>query len=299
MKNKKALGWEAILAILVVIVTIIIILLFQARLKEIYTNLTSKNICKSSVKAMDVVSIKNIAISSDIKCPLQRIEIKEKNPEQIKREFARLYYNVCDEFGQGSLNLFGKRETTFCVIRDKITFSQKDAIINDFGKYLAEENIPGQQLTYAEFCSGYKTGRAVELFKDQELAQFSEMPIDTNKEYAVIFVYAKGEEEIREIIKFLFGTSESHIAMYIGAGLVTGGGLLVYTGKGAVLGVPLVIAGKAIAGGGLALFSGASLVNYFTNENLKMEWASFFLIREFNEDELKKLPCEYLPAQQY
>ena len=217
----------------------------------------------------------------------------------IKQEFANLYYNVCDEFGQGTLNLFGKRETTFCVVRDRISFKNKNIIVNDFGKYLTYSTVPAKKFTYSEFCSGFKTERAVNIFGDKELKQFSEVPIDTNKEYVIIFVYAKGEEEIKEAIKSLFGTSESHISMYVGAGLITGGGILIYTGKGSLIGVPLVIAGKILVGGGLPLLGGGAILNYFTNENIKMEWASFFLIREFDEQELKKLPCEYLPAEQY
>ena len=284
---------------ILILVMLVLMLLFETRARELYQNLINKYACKSSVKAQDIASIKNIAIASDIKCPLQRIEIKEKDPEIIKEKFAKLYYDVCDEFGQGALNLFGKRETTFCIIRDRVSFKNKNIVIKDFAKYLTETNIPGKKISYTEFCSGYKTERAVDVFSDLEIKQFTDTPIDTDKEYTIIFVYVKGEEEIREITKILFGTSESHIIQYIGAGLVVGGGALVYTGYGSLIGVPLVIAGKMIAGSGLVLTGFGTILNFFTNKNIKMEWASFFLIREFDEQELKKLPCEYLPAEQY
>lgn len=298
MKSEKAMGWSFIAIILVVITILLVLLLFQQRVAELYQNLFNKNTCKSSVKAQDMATIKNLALGSDIKCPLQRIEIKEKDPGKIREELAKIYYNVCDEFGQGQLNLFGNRETTFCVIRDRVTFKYKDIKIDDFAKYLAETQIPGKGATYSEFCSGFKTERANNIFDKKDLQQFYDVPIDTNKEYSVIFVYAKGEEQIREAVNFLFGTSESHVTMYIGSGLIVGGGILIYTGYGSVIGVPLVIGGKILAGGGLALAGSGAILNYFTNPNLKMEWASFFLIREFDEQELKKLPCEYLPAGQ-
>ncbi len=227
---------------------------------------------------------------------MKRTEITSGNPDQIKKELADLYLNVCDEFYQGTLNVFGTEETTFCVIRDKISFSRKGLLITDFEKYLAENKIRNSELSYLEFCSGYTTKNKV--FGTQELKQMENYNIDTNKEYAIIFVYAKGEEEIKEILNLVAGTSESHIITYIGTGLIVGGGVLVYTGYGSLAGVPLIIAGKAIAGGGLALATVGSVLNYFTNENVGMEWASFFLIREFNEEELKKLNCEYLPSQQ-
>src|SRR3989338_4728503 len=301
MKNKKALGWGFVIFMLLAIIILMILFMSQTRMKEIYKDLTNKNVCKSSVRAMDIISIKNLAVSdqhgslfSDIKCPMQNIEIKSKNPEDIKRELARHYYNVCDEFGQGTLNLFGNRETTFCVIRDKITFSNKGIIIEDFGKYLAETDIPGKGLKYSEFCSGFKTERA-EVFAKNDVAQLPDMPLDTNKEYVIIYVYIKGEEELREFTSLAFGTSSAHITQYIGAGLIVGGGYLMYTGKGAILGIPMLIGGNLVVGGFKTLSIGL-IWNALTNKDLKMEWASFFLIREFNEEELKKLPCEYLPA---
>lgn len=297
MKGKKAFGWVFIAIIVVVLATLLVLLLFQNRIAEIYQNIFNKNTCKSSVKAQDIATIKNLALGADIKCPLQRIEITEKNPEKIKEEMARLYYNVCDEFGQGRLNLFGQRETIFCVIRDRISFRYKDIKIDDFAKYLAETKIPGKELTYSEFCSGFETERGKNIYQDI-LHQFSDIPIDTNRDYAVIFVYAKGEEQLREFASLAFGTSPGHKLQYIGAGIVVGGGLLVYSGYGSIIGVPLVIAGKALVGGGLAVGGIGFIENYLTNPDLKKEWASFFLIRDFDENELKKLPCEYLPAEQ-
>ena len=82
MRNKKALGWGFVIFMLLAIIILIILLMFQTRLKEIYRDLTNKNVCKSSVRAMDISSIKNLAtdqhgsLVSDIKCPMQNIEIK-------------------------------------------------------------------------------------------------------------------------------------------------------------------------------------------------------------------------------
>src|SRR3989344_8220733 len=181
MKSKKALAISFIAAMILILVIIVVMFMFEIRAGELYRNIVSKNTCKSSVRAQDIGTIKNIALPSDIKCPLQRIEIEENDPEKIKQKFAKLYYNVCDEFGQGTLNLFGKRETTFCVIRDKVTFSNKGIIVNDFGKYIGETYIPGKGLTYSEFCSGFTTERASKLFGDNELAQLPDVPIDTSK----------------------------------------------------------------------------------------------------------------------
>ena len=301
MKNKKALAVKFIAAITLILVIMVIMLLFEKRIGESYMNIVDKTACKSSVNAQRLTTIKNIALPVNIRCPMQRIEIDKKTKEEIKREFAQHYYDVCDEFGQGAINLFGKRETTFCVIRDKISFKKKGLVIDDFAEYLAETEILGKREKYMDFCSGYKTERGKEFFTGEDLKQLKNVPIDTDKEYAIMFVYIKGEEEIREAIKFFFGTSKSHIAMYIGVGMIVTGRVLTATGKGSVIGIPLWIAGEMLTktkGIWVVLTSIGAAVNYFTNPDIKMEWVSFFLIREFDEEAFKELKCKYLPAGQ-
>ena len=127
----------AIAVSLVIIITLFILLLYITRLDEVFRDKLNKQTCKSSIRLQDFTQIKDITLPVDIKCPMQRIEINEKDTEKIKKEIADIYYNVCDEFGQGTLNLFGNREQTYCVIRDKISFKNKGIAINDFGKYLA------------------------------------------------------------------------------------------------------------------------------------------------------------------
>lgn len=298
MRNKKSLEHDTLLLVIVSVTIIIIMLLFSSNLGDAILNALNKNVCKSSVYAQDMGTIKNIALPSDIKCPMQKIEIKSKTADGISREFADYYYKVCDEFGQGTLNLFGKRETTFCVIRDKISFNKKGIVIEDFNQYLEETNIPGKDVSYNQFCSGFKTKRGTEIFDGDDLEKLEDFSINTDKEYVILFVYVKGEEELREFMKVAFGTSASHIGQYVGTALIVGGGALMYTGKGAIVGLPLRIAGRVLLVGGLDIAGVSGIINWLTNEDVGMEWASFFLIREFNEEELKKLPCEYMPAEQ-
>ena len=153
--------------------------------------------------------------------------------------------------------------------------------------------------TYSEFCSGYKTKGSEELFGEQSFEQFKDVPLDTNKEYAVVFVYAKGENEIKELVGYFFGTSASHLGMYVGGGLFVLGAGLIATGVAAEIGVPVVMISNSVMVGGLNIFGWSAIANYFTNNKLTMEWMSFFLIVEFDEKELSGIPCEYLPAEQF
>jgi hypothetical protein len=303
MGCKKAIAINFVAITLLIMTILVVMLLFEGRIGELYEAMVNKNVCKSSVYSQHLSAIKNVALPSDIKCPMQRIEISEKKPEEIKRKLADLYAAVCDEFGQGRLNLFGNRETTFCVIRDKISFKQKGIKINDFAKYLAETKIPHKEVTYAEFCSGFKTERADELFKEEYIAQLEDKPIDTSKEYVIIFIYAKGEEELRELQKFFIGSSTPHVLMYVGTALSVGGAYMLYTGfvsggAGFVGGILLRTAGAVALKGGLTIGGLGTIMNWLTNPDIRMEWASFFVLREFNEEELKKLPCKYMAAEQ-
>lgn len=300
MKNKKALAMSFVIILLVIMTIMVVMLVFSGRIREIYQNTLDKNICKSSVYSQHLASIKNIAMDSDIKCPMQRIEIREKEPEQIKKKMADLYANVCNEFGQGTLNLFGERETTFCVIRDKISFRHKDIIIEDFTKYLTETYMPNKDVTYAQYCSGFKTERGEEFFKGN-INQLENAIIDTNKEYVIMFVYVKGEEEWREFAEFFGTSSKAQKGMYLGFGLMFAGYGLSATGAGSIIGLPLAYTGKVMLAGGSVLTGASALLNWFTNQDIKMEWVSSFVIREFDEEVLKELnpKCKYLPAEQH
>lgn len=298
MNSKKAIINNFLVILIILLVIVGIMFMFQERIKELYSKLINKNACESSVKAQDLLAIKNLeAISVDIKCPTQLIEIKEHNPEKVKQEFAKLYYDVCDEFGQGKLNLFGERETTFCVIRDLVTFKNKDLGITGLSKYLDEAKIPGKPVTYFQYCAGHKTDRAQQLLGDIYHSSLEKEVIDSKKTYAIIFLYAKGDDEIKHVYDFMVGTDEAHLTTYAGLGTVAIGTALIYAGGGisstgilSIVGVPLVILGVKITGVG-------AIWNYIKTD-LNPEWASFFLIREYNPEELSKLNCKFLPAEQ-
>lgn len=298
MNSKKAIMNQFFMILIILLVIIGIMFMFEARMKDIYSNLVNKNICKTSVKSHSLLKIKNQElITSDIKCPTQLIEIKEKDPEKVKQKIAKLYYNICDEFGQGQLNLFGERETTFCVIRDLITFKDKNSEVTGLSKYLDETKVPGIPVTYLQFCSGYKTVRAESVLGEQNYDILENEKLEGDKTYATIFIYAKGDDEIKHVYDFMVGDDAAHLTTYAGIGTVAIGTGIIYTGSllsstfiGSVIGVPLVLIGLKITGVG-------AIWNYIQTD-LDPEWASFFLIREYNPQELSKLNCEYLPAEQ-
>ena len=274
MKSKKSMANEMVYLI-AFSVLLIVFIMFQGKLKETYDRVVRKSDCKTSVKYNDLTHIKTLPGSDFINCPLQNITIKEKDREKIKEELANLYFDVCDEFKQGNANLFND-EKVYCVIRGHIKFKNKGMIINDFGNYLSNTEISGKKMTYSEFCSGYKTERADKALRLQDAEQLKGVSIDTSKEYAIIFVYAKGYDKINIVLSLLIGGSPGHILQY--------GGIIV----GSLISWPYGIAASVVG----------TAINYFTNPNVKADHTSLFVIREWRADQLKELGCEYLPAEQ-
>src|SRR3989338_3188268 len=150
----------------------------------------------------------------------------------------------------------------------------------------------GTSLTYVDYCSGFATEDAERLIKDEGIDELSNAVIDTEKEYILMFVYIKGEDKIRESVKFTLGTSSPHIVMYAGTGITIAGIVIATQGAG----IPIMMLG---AGSSIGITGGAT--NYFTNPNIKKDYVSFFIIREFTKDsvdDLKQLNCNNIPSKQ-
>lgn len=290
MNKKRGLSEPLIIALIFMVIILGVLLLLNSKINQLHKDYSEEFACKSSVQAQDKLTFKNIFLGNEIKCPTKEIEISSKDPEIIKRIFAQELYSLCDEFNRGEVDLFGNKETKFCVIRNIIKFKEKSQIIEGLAKYLEEENIPGTDEKYKDYCRPYITERIDEIYKDlnPELnIQFRDEPVDTNKDYAIIFYYAKGEEEFRELLKLAFGTSPAHLTQY--------GGVLISIGSVKLKGIKTII---TVGMGGSAIAEWGFIWNYFTNPDLKKEWASFFVIREYSAEELEGLGCKYLPAEQ-
>ena len=292
-----------VILILMVVITIAM-LLFEGNVRDMYERSTERNICKTSIMMQDKLAFKGFSLASEIqiKCPTKEIEIDNKGPEQVKYIFAKELYSVCDEFNRGEINLFGDEEKVFCVIREVISFKNKNQKISGLTEYLIEEKPLNKKESYYDYCKPYETGRISNIYEkipEWQKQAINKEPIDTNKKYAIIFVYAKGEEELREVYKFFVGESAGHKTMYIGIGTIVLGALVLKAAPAIiVVGSFVRLVGWTIGAGGTHILQSGALWNFLTNPDLKQEWASFFWVKEYDADELKKLGCQYLPAEQ-
>ena len=304
MNSKRGLANKFVVFLILMVVITIAMLLFEGNVRDMYEMSTEKNICKISIMMQDKLAFKGFSLASDIhiKCPTKEIEIDNKDSEQVKYMFAKELYSVCDEFNRGKINLFGDEEKIFCVIREVISFKNKDQKISGLTEYLVEEKPRNKEESYYDYCKPYETGRISNIYEkipEWQRQAINKEPIDTNKKYAVIFVYAKGEDELREIYKFFVGESTGHKTMYIGIGTIVLGALVVKAAPAIiVVGTFVRVLGWTMAASGTEILKFGALSNFLTSRDLKQEWASFFWVKEYDEAELKKLGCDYLPAKQ-
>jgi hypothetical protein len=120
-------------------------------------------------------------------------------------------------------------------------------------------------------------------------------PIDTSRRYATIFVYARGDEFIKKLLTTSVTT--------VGFPIVIAGGIMVAAGAAMShfgVGIPLLVSGGKLMVTGLGVATAGGIEAYFES-TLRMEGPehiAFVALREYNQEELDKLGCKYLPARQ-
>ena len=292
--NKKAIIRNYILSLILVVVFIVIMSMFIIDFSKKTEQGTQKDICKNSIYMHSSGKIGLSDLDLDIKCPTQELEIKTKDPEKIKYRMAKAMYDCWDQFGKGELELFGAEETIYCNVCHIISFDEKDEEITGFPEYLATKYIPGKPGTsYLEFFMNYETDDPSNVIPEMDETQTTTYEggavIDTSKTYATIFAYAKGEDEIQKIkdaltVQHIDGTAPLIVAGVAGA---TGIAILIIVSASNPIGWVLI-------GVGLLVYGIVAAIDSFFDDN-PVEWASFILLREYNQASLEDIGCKYIP----
>lgn len=145
-------------------------------------------ICKKSVELnAERLSIGGLKVTDpfiDIKCEIIPLEIKEKDPEKIKRILADRLYWTWDDFGSGlkEIEEIGFIGDTYCEPRyAPISFENK-VEIKDFKKFLASNKPKDKDESYLKLITG-----------KEDISEFEYIPdtIDTTKEHSILFVISK------------------------------------------------------------------------------------------------------------
>lgn len=296
--NKRAMqiGIEFLAGLLVLLTVTIILLMIYGKIGSISKEHKTAEVCKQTIETNAIGNVAGISLYDEIKCPVEYKEISSTDAEDIKKEIAKSMASCWYKMGEGQYELFDSallstsRERTiqYCIICSVAEFdgSQKQKI-EGFLDYLSNNNAPmyytkyytkektlSKALSYTEYLQGFSSDKNLQLLYEQETRDI----IDTNYNYATIFLYAK-KRYVNKIWSSVAGG-----AVGIGAGLI--GGFLIVGGVTAPAGIAVLAGGLGTAGG------------YALGSEKTADWESGILLYPYDTKELKKLDCDLLPAQQ-
>ncbi len=276
--------------LIIAVIVIIVFLFFFRIIKEGADSSVAGKTCEQSIEANTRGHIRGLAIDSEIKCPANLEPITAKKEEEKKREIATRMAQCWVKFKEGRAELFFENKI-YCSICDVFEFEDKEPV-KGFQSYLAETKMQGKEITYADYFSGYKTaeaGKALPKLTIEQASLAKTQELDTGKRYSVIFVYAKGKDEIGKAARHISGqTPEGKAGLIVGAGAGVA--------AGASVGLTVFLLGSNpvgwAAGAALVVGAGVDAAAYFLSSDNHPEWASFIMLKEHNAQSLKELNCQ-------
>jgi hypothetical protein len=280
---------------IIMVVVIALLAMVILRWKEIAHLESQKNICKASVYEHAASHIKGVDLSSSINCPTQNHTVPDGTPHEQKLYLAKRMAGCWEQFGEGKLRLFD-HDDMYCVLCSWVEFSG-DEVLHDFSEFLYTERMPGTEITFMDYLNGYETERAAQVIGDVTKDTVKDKPILPDKMYTIVFVYAKGDDNVRiasDMAVNVLQSAGTPLAVVGGVLLIAGGALTSFTGIAAPIGGAIIFVGqKVFMVGGVS----AALESYFRTD-LAPEHLAYVAFREYNQEELDQLGCRYLPARQ-
>ena len=312
MKNWHKRGIEKGTLVLLILALLIMIWYFgfQKSTKAYADQSLAVTACKASVDRNARLHIRGIEFPAKVDCPAQSITVNDADSTfQQKEKIARSMYDCWWEFGQGKLNLFSD-EGVYCNVCAYVDVKTKDSITG-LPDFLLNQQSPDKNgLTYSDYLTSYNTQNAQKIvgeIKTQELVESQyEGKLPGNNLYAVLFVYAKGEDG-RKRLKDHF-TLNTNIEGQLGLTFGILGGAAVGTGLagtsalvgmatlGAVTGPP----GWAIIGTAVVVGASVGFISSFFATDKNYEWSAFTVLRQWNKGTdtlLNNFGCNILPSE--
>ena len=264
--------------------------------------------CKASVERNANLHINGIQFPTSINCPAQNIAITSSDSQNAKNEkIARAMYDCWYAYGQGKLDLY-RGEGTFCSVCAFVDV-KTDQPVTGLPNYLMTTQVPDKSgLFYSDYLTRFTTPKAGQILgalKDQPvLEDKAQGDLPGKRTYAVLFVYAKGDDALAKVRDaFTLKTFQNKAGLTLGAL----GGLSVGTtlaGGSALIGLATLGALSGPPGWiivGTAVVVGAVVGDFFGSPD-HPEWAAFTVMREWdptNTPDLLKndLGCDYFPTK--
>ena len=156
--------------------------------------------CRISVERNARLRLGEIAIGPTLDCETRDITIgRGYSQDEAKEKIAGEMYACWRQFGQGKLDLF-KSEGIYCSICSRIKLETEDDITG-FYEYLVKTNVPSLKTTYFEYLTGFSTPEAGGVIEVPDEVEIVNLDLEKGKTYSVIFVYAKGKDEVGKWFK--------------------------------------------------------------------------------------------------
>ncbi len=209
MKNKKGvLVQNIIIGIIILVISAAIIFFFLRAFP--YRETIDKEACHQSVilRSQQIAGLQPGQLAGiPLNCKTQEVIISSPDENFIKSEIANQMYDCWWMLGEGKMQFWSESAwrtigvpgagtaKTHCNICSIIRFEDqaKDKQI-DLLSYLDETKIPTKNITYIEYFMNPGTKLPAELKVDK---------LDTNKDYALIYMGIKGAEVKETIINFI------------------------------------------------------------------------------------------------
>ncbi|MBW3022510.1 hypothetical protein KY308_00210 [Candidatus Woesearchaeota archaeon] len=290
--NKKAdFTANQIAVIILVLVCGVLLILWLQPWKEKTEMSIHKQKCKDAVETLALATVRQFTVPATVECPTLNIKIAgdpsiEKQAGIMKKEIADLMAETWDVFGRGELNLFSS-SGVYCMPYGIIDFENKKGEIKDFAKYLATAQVPLSGKDYLAYLTNGELGNS-----ETYLLSDTGKVINTSRDYAVVFIYARELGAINNWINFLGGGESqqgSQVAGTIGVGVL--GAEVGALGVVLIGGGPVTITLGAVAAGVTATYAAV-----FGGE--PPEWYAMVVLTPYDsEDSLKELGCQYFPIE--
>ena len=326
MSSKKGVSASSSLVIIIIGLAFTVLMLVLLNSGEPEKIITREN-CGTTVDRMDFFNRAGLPIDDeDLNCPIVTITIDDnKDNEENSRIMANAMYDCATQFRRGKKQLF-TNDGVYCSV---CYLFDVDTPVEGFYGYLLKTTVPesgGEEETYHEYMQGFRTVGAEKILKNlnsnkvHTLSDDGSTLTETNVgtpplreienmdvpegDYALIFIYARGQEHFKKVWKHVTAQSSEGKAGLAAGGVsfltITGSGVIaayIFTG-GAVTGpVGWVIIGGAVIAAG-TIFITAEAITYHLSGDTPPEHASFFVFRKWDDraaDRLAdELECDYI-----
>ncbi len=295
-KNKLA-------GFILVLVIAVALLAFIGKISFKTNDISVEEQCRASVLRNAQYHVAGIELGTNIDCPTRTLELKESDSDkEAKKKLADAMYSCWRQFGQGKLNLFNENKVfcNVCYIVDVKTTSP----INNFAEHLMTTPSPTENMYYYDYLSSFETSRAGEVLGELEKQKISlkdQGDLSNDKgsnKYAILFVYAKGQNNFEKIKRQLSGESAAgKVIAPIAIGLGVGAAAVILAT--APVSAPVIAVVGASIGVGAGEFALTHFVGILFNADSPPEWAAFNFLIPWNPDETPAILQEQLGCKEF